>query len=113
MSKIITDVFFDLDHTLWDFDKNSALTFDFILKRNKVNINTDLFVQHYQPINLKYWKLYREEKVTKEDLRYNRLKETFNALNLQTTDHLIHTLSHEYILYLSDFNYLFELKKSF
>ena len=24
----ITDVFFDLDHTLWDFDKNSELTFD-------------------------------------------------------------------------------------
>lgn len=23
----ITDVFFDLDHTLWDFDKNSRLTF--------------------------------------------------------------------------------------
>ena len=23
VSKIITDVFFDLDHTLWDFDKNS------------------------------------------------------------------------------------------
>ena len=21
----ITDVFFDLDHTLWDFEKNSAL----------------------------------------------------------------------------------------
>lgn len=28
----ITDVFFDLDHTLWDFDKNSALTFDKIFK---------------------------------------------------------------------------------
>ena len=23
----ITDVFFDLDHTLWDFEKNSALAF--------------------------------------------------------------------------------------
>jgi len=23
----ITDFFFDLDHTLWDFEKNSALTF--------------------------------------------------------------------------------------
>ena len=23
----ITDIFFDLDHTLWDFEKNSALTF--------------------------------------------------------------------------------------
>ena len=23
----ITDVFFDLDHTLWDFEKNSELTY--------------------------------------------------------------------------------------
>jgi putative hydrolase of the HAD superfamily len=26
--EIITDIFFDLDHTLWDFEKNSGLTFD-------------------------------------------------------------------------------------
>jgi putative hydrolase of the HAD superfamily len=24
----ISDIFFDLDHTLWDFEKNSALTFE-------------------------------------------------------------------------------------
>jgi putative hydrolase of the HAD superfamily len=24
----IKDVFFDLDHTLWDFEKNSELTFE-------------------------------------------------------------------------------------
>ena len=40
----ITDVFFDLDHTLWDFEKNSALTFEKIfneigtLDPNKDNI---------------------------------------------------------------------------
>ena len=28
MSKNITDVFFDLDHTLWDFDRNSELAFN-------------------------------------------------------------------------------------
>ena len=27
----ITDVFFDLDHTLWDFEKNSALAFEKVL----------------------------------------------------------------------------------
>jgi putative hydrolase of the HAD superfamily len=29
----IKDVFFDLDHTLWDFEKNSELTFMKILRR--------------------------------------------------------------------------------
>jgi putative hydrolase of the HAD superfamily len=31
LKHIVTDVFFDLDHTLWDFEKNSALTFKKIL----------------------------------------------------------------------------------
>ena len=63
--KGITDVFFDLDHTLWDFDKNSALTFAKIFKLNKIDVNLNTFLSYYQPINLKYWKLYREEKIDK------------------------------------------------
>jgi len=31
--KNITDIFFDLDHTLWDFDKNSEMAFDAIFKK--------------------------------------------------------------------------------
>ena len=27
MKEVIRDIFFDLDHTLWDFERNSALTF--------------------------------------------------------------------------------------
>ena len=42
--KKITDIFFDLDHTLWDFDKNSALKFDKIFKINRVEINLDDFL---------------------------------------------------------------------
>ena len=61
----ITDVFFDLDHTLWDFDKNSRLTFDKIFKLNDLSIDLDGFLLHYEPINLNYWKLYREEKIEK------------------------------------------------
>ena len=39
----IKDVFFDLDHTLWDFDKNSALTFDKIFDINDIDIDLDEF----------------------------------------------------------------------
>ena len=59
----ITDIFFDLDHTLWDFDKNSALTFEKIFRLNQVDIPIDFFLKKYEPINLSYWKLYREEKI--------------------------------------------------
>ena len=38
--KNITDVFFDLDHTLWDFDKNSEMAFDAIFKKNHPDVDT-------------------------------------------------------------------------
>ncbi len=101
-------IFFDLDHTLWDFDKNSGLTFDLIFKKHQVNIKLEDFLHSYQPINLKYWKLYREAKVTKANLRYGRLKDTFAALNYKVEDDLIELLSKDYILNLTNQNYLFD-----
>ena len=107
MIKGITDVFFDLDHTLWDFEKNSALTFDKILKKNQVTVKLEDFLEVYIPANLAFWKLYREEKITKEALRYQRLKSVFDTLGYQTSDEIIHTLSEQYIKYLSSYNHLF------
>ena len=46
----ITDVFFDLDHTLWDFDKNSALTFGKIFDLNSIKVDLDTFLFFYEPI---------------------------------------------------------------
>ena len=106
--KGITDVFFDLDHTLWDFDKNSALTFEKIFELNNVEISTDDFLTHYMPINLKYWRLYREEKIEKNALRYARLNETFKAIEFEVSDDLVYKLSDDYITHLSSFNHLFE-----
>lgn len=106
--KGITDVFFDLDHTLWDFDKNSALTFDKIFKLNNIEANLSEFLSHYEPINLKYWKLYREEKIDKASLRFGRLNDAFTAINFTIEKELINQLSEDYIAYLSSFNHLFE-----
>jgi len=107
MDKVITDVFFDLDHTLWDFEKNSALTFERILKANEVPIKLSTFLKVYVPANLEFWKLYREEKITKEELRYQRLKSVFDKLEYNATDELIYNLADQYIEYLSSYNHLF------
>lgn len=104
----IKHVFFDLDHTLWDFEKNSNLTFEKLFKTHNVELDLQDFLTEYVPINFQYWKLYREEKVSKEDLRYGRLKETFDNLNFSVTDDLIHLLSEEYIHVLPSNNHLFE-----
>lgn len=104
----ITDIFFDLDHTLWDFDRNSALTFQKIFNLNKVSLDLEEFLFYYEPINLDYWKLYREDKVDKATLRYRRLSDSFDRLDYKASDDLINKLSIDYIAYLGTFNHLFE-----
>ncbi len=104
--KEVNNIFFDLDHTLWDFDKNSDLTFFKILKKNNLNIDVSKFLNSYHPINRKYWELYRENKVSKADLRYYRLSDTFKKLNYDINDDLINQLAIDYIEHLSDFNHL-------
>ncbi|MBU3821881.1 YjjG family noncanonical pyrimidine nucleotidase [Flavobacteriaceae bacterium XHP0103] len=105
--KNITDVFFDLDHTLWDFDKNSALAFEKIFEINQVEVNLNDFLQHYNAINFQYWKLYRNEKIDKQLLRFGRLNDTFLALSHPVDKELIDRLSKDYITYLTDNNFLY------
>ncbi|AWX43827.1 Pyrimidine 5'-nucleotidase [Flagellimonas maritima] len=103
----ITDIFFDLDHTLWDFEKNSALTFQKILKNTNIDVHLDDFLKVYVPINFDYWKLYREEKISKKELRYQRLRKTFDTMGKTVSDSSINTLSHKYIEQLSVHTHLF------
>lgn len=104
----ITDIYFDLDHTLWDFEKNSALTFEKVLKNNLIEIELEDFLKEYVPLNFKYWELYRKDLVTQQQLRYGRLKDTFDVLNYDISDEKIAILSEEYIEFLPDFNHLFD-----
>ena len=104
--KHINDIFWDLDHTLWDFDRNSDLTFNKILNENNIKVDVYSFLKTYHPINRKYWDLYRLNKVSKAHLRYSRLSDTFKELCVEVSDDQINKLSVDYINHLSDFNYL-------
>jgi putative hydrolase of the HAD superfamily len=103
-----TDVFFDLDHTLLDFEKNSALAFETIFKNNSLEFDLQSFLTFYVPTNLKYWKLFREEKISQADLRYFRLKEVFELMNQRVDDRVIALLSKEYIDFLPTFTHLYD-----
>jgi putative hydrolase of the HAD superfamily len=103
---IITDIFFDLDHTLWDFEKNSRLTFEKIFRANGIEQNLDDFLSIYIPLNLQYWKMYREERVTKSELRYQRLRKAFDTVEYKVEDEMIDLLAEQYIQHLSSFNHL-------
>ncbi len=104
----ITDVFFDLDHTLWDFEKNSALAFETVFKMQEINVNMTDFLLFYVPINLKYWEKYRKDEITQKELRLGRLKETFDLLEFSIDDESILFLSEQYIHYLPNYNHLLD-----
>ena len=93
----IKNIFFDLDHTLWDFEKNSALTFELLFKKYNLEIDLNSFLVVYVPINLEYWRLYRNEVISKEYLRYNRLNDVFKKLNINVSSDLINKISYDYI----------------
>jgi putative hydrolase of the HAD superfamily len=105
---IVKDIFFDLDHTLWDFDKNSMLAFKRVFKKFKITIEFDAFLKIYEPINLEYWKKYREDKVSKENLRRGRLIDSFNFFDLIFTTEKIDEIADAYIQELPFDNHLFE-----
>src|SRR5690606_32680348 len=102
----IQHIFFDLDHTLWDFDKNSALAFEVIFKDQQLEINLEQFLEAYTPINENYWKLYRDNKISKENLRTGRLKDCFEILKFEISPVIIDLLSAQYIKFLPGFNNL-------
>ena len=75
---MIKHIFFDLDRTLWDFEKNSHTTLLQVIKDFKLiekGIDTpDNFIKKYKIHNEELWDLYREDKIKKEELRGKRFQ---------------------------------------
>ena len=94
------DIFFDLDRTLWDFDKNASETLDevfVVFKLNQLfNIELQDFITAYLKTNEAMWKDYQKNKLSREVLRNNRFLETFKRLRVQD-DVLANEVSKFYI----------------
>ena len=84
--KNITHIFFDLDHTLWDTDKNAKESLQEIHQEIKIlenfNVPFELFHSTYQKHNDILWKKYAKHEVTKSDVRINRFKYSLEELNI-------------------------------
>lgn len=70
-------LFFDLDHTLWDFEANSRLTLQQLyislgLEARGVN-DFDLFHRRYSAHNEKLWDRYRKGFIKVDELRWKRM----------------------------------------
>ena len=68
-------LFFDLDRTLWDFEKNSIITLKTIFEKRDLHSifpDFDTFVKTYKAHNERLWDLYKLRKIKKHELRNER-----------------------------------------
>ena len=79
-------IFFDLDHTLWDFETNSRETlFELSDKYKLLEKGVDSveqFIQKYFVINERMWEEYRKGIIDKEALRHNRFHEALKLYGI-------------------------------
>lgn len=103
-------LFFDLDHTLWDFEENSRETLqdmflEFSLQQKGISDFT-VFHQTYVAHNERMWERFRKGYITREDLRWKRVWHTL--LDFKIGDQqLVHDLSRRYLEVLPTKRHLF------
>ena len=80
MPKKYKHIFFDLDHTLWDFERNAEETkremFEILNLKDRGIDNYEIFRAEYIGINQALWALYRENKIEKDELNFRRFYDT-------------------------------------
>ena len=88
-------VFFDLDRTLWDFDAAAEVAFERIYDQYNLKSlgipSAHEFHEVYHPLNERLWELYREDKITKDDLnrtRFLKPLEHYGIHDVELADHL-------------------------
>jgi putative hydrolase of the HAD superfamily len=89
MSKTYKHLFFDLDHTLWDFDKNSENTLKQLYDEYEL-VNRGIpdfkeFMQVYKVHNDRMWERFRNGFIKREELRWKRIWLTLLDFKLADT----------------------------
>jgi putative hydrolase of the HAD superfamily len=73
-------LFFDLDHTLWDFEANAKATledlFQLLNLKEKGIDDFNLFYKNYLDHNERLWERYRNGYIKQEDLRIKRMRQS-------------------------------------
>jgi len=81
------DIFFDLDHTIWDFDKNAEESLHELYFKYKFDSlfnkeSPSRFIETYTINNHRLWGLYHHGKISKPELRKARFADTFIELGV-------------------------------
>ena len=93
-------IFFDLDHTLWDYETNASETLteiyhQFELQRIGVPDRAS-FLSTFKEVNTQLWELYDTGKIHRDVIRFERFHRILQHLGVDDDD-LAHRLSEFYI----------------
>lgn len=84
--KRYTHLFFDLDHTIWDFDKNAEEALQELYELHNLQAlgaaSVVAFIETYTRNNHQLWADYHLGKITKDVLRQLRFNKTFTDMGM-------------------------------
>lgn len=125
MSKQYTHLFFDLDHTLWDFEANARATLETLFNDLQLAgrgiYDFELFYTNYLAHNDRLWERYRKGYIKQDELRVKRMwlslldfkiadeplarQMSVQFLDLLPTRTIVFPHTHEILNYLRNKNY--------
>ncbi|UBM58117.1 YjjG family noncanonical pyrimidine nucleotidase [Marinilongibacter aquaticus] len=79
-------IFFDLDHTLWDFDANATHALTLIYQSadwQASGLDLSLFIEKFSEENKKLWTKLELEQISHEDLRATRFQLALGLLDVE------------------------------
>ncbi|MCB2409829.1 YjjG family noncanonical pyrimidine nucleotidase [Hymenobacter lucidus] len=83
-------LFFDLDHTLWDFEKNADETLRTLFDQHALGrfglFTVEEFINRYRDVNHALWRMYQNNQISQQQLRSVRFVRTLTRLGLSEED---------------------------
>jgi putative hydrolase of the HAD superfamily len=81
-------IFFDLDHTLWDFERCSCETLEELFHSHQLHslaedVCSEKFLETFRRINRHLWTLYSAGDITQQELRTTRFTLILNELGIK------------------------------
>ena len=94
-------LFFDLDHTLWDFESNSRralkLGYDALLLSDKGVPELAIWIESYERANNWCWEEFRQGRMDKATLRSERFRLALHQLDVELDPSIAEKLGRHYI----------------
>ena len=84
--KGIEHIFFDLDHTLWDYDRNSEIALDQLYDQFSLDLvgipSKSQFISIFHKANLTVWNLFDENRMNRDELRNKRMELVYEEFGI-------------------------------